>query len=290
MVVRPGAYVPAAQERAVAAKAAHAKSIPPASSTAHEPTPTLKPIVTKGREKDPIPFGGPPGPLRLFHVGLGDQAGWMLPFALFGLLGVGAARPVAGSQQSLTRRLAALLRAGRVVPGRGGGAEPVQGNRAPLLRLGAGTGHGSDGGSGRVALRGARARARHAPDLGPRADGLRGREHRGRAGRADAPRALPGMVHPPARGRSRRGRCARCWPCAAWRCRRSRSRSCCCSSRRPPTRPPPGWRRPRARSPPPDPGTTPAPAPTASTPATRASTARWPTTSARTIPARAGRC
>ncbi len=88
VVVRPGAYVPAAQERAVAANAAHAKSIPPASSSAHEPTPTLKPIVTKGREKDPIPFGGPPGPLRLFHVGLGDQAGWMLPFALFGLLGV----------------------------------------------------------------------------------------------------------------------------------------------------------------------------------------------------------
>jgi 4-amino-4-deoxy-L-arabinose transferase-like glycosyltransferase len=88
VVVRPGAYVPAARERAVAAKAAHAKSIPPASSSAHEPTPTLKPIVTKGREKDPIPFGGPPSPLRLFHIGLGDQAGWMLPFALFGLLGL----------------------------------------------------------------------------------------------------------------------------------------------------------------------------------------------------------
>jgi 4-amino-4-deoxy-L-arabinose transferase-like glycosyltransferase len=92
VVVRPGAYVPAAQERAVAAKAAHASATAPAtrlappSSTAHEPTPTLVPIVTKGREKDPIPFGGPPGPLRLFHIGLGDQAGWMLPFALVGLL------------------------------------------------------------------------------------------------------------------------------------------------------------------------------------------------------------
>jgi 4-amino-4-deoxy-L-arabinose transferase-like glycosyltransferase len=42
--------------------------------------------VTKGREKDPIPFGGPPGPLRLFHIGLGDQAGWIVPFAFFGLL------------------------------------------------------------------------------------------------------------------------------------------------------------------------------------------------------------
>jgi 4-amino-4-deoxy-L-arabinose transferase-like glycosyltransferase len=92
VVIRPGAYVPAAQERAVAAKAARAHAtapaphLAPASSSAHEPTPTLVPIVTKGREKDPIPFGGPPGPLRLFHVGLGDQAGWMLPFALFGLI------------------------------------------------------------------------------------------------------------------------------------------------------------------------------------------------------------
>jgi len=61
--------------------------------------------VTKGREKDPIPFGGPPGPLRLFHVGLGDQAAWMLPFALFGLLAwrcwsswtIGAGRSSIGS-------------------------------------------------------------------------------------------------------------------------------------------------------------------------------------------------
>jgi 4-amino-4-deoxy-L-arabinose transferase-like glycosyltransferase len=45
-----------------------------------------KPIETKGREKDPIPFGEAPGPLRLFEKGLGDQAGWMLPFALFGLI------------------------------------------------------------------------------------------------------------------------------------------------------------------------------------------------------------
>jgi 4-amino-4-deoxy-L-arabinose transferase-like glycosyltransferase len=111
VVVRPGAYVPAAQERAVDAAARAAfpapaqqgstrstagavsaapKSKPaPAPSDAHEPTPTLTPVVTKGREKDPIPFGGPPGPLRLFHTGLGDQAGWMLPFALLGLLSLG---------------------------------------------------------------------------------------------------------------------------------------------------------------------------------------------------------
>jgi 4-amino-4-deoxy-L-arabinose transferase-like glycosyltransferase len=101
VLVRPGAYVPAARERAVAAAArsaaeshthggsTNATETAAAPSAAHEPTPTLVPIVTKGREKDPIPFGGPPGLLRLFHVGLGDQAGWMVPFALFGLLGMG---------------------------------------------------------------------------------------------------------------------------------------------------------------------------------------------------------
>jgi 4-amino-4-deoxy-L-arabinose transferase-like glycosyltransferase len=109
VLVRPGARVPAASERAVAAaarkassrselrgftgspagtvRAAPASQAAPAANTAHEPTPTLTPIVTRGREKEPIPFGGPPRPLRLFGVGLGDQAGWMLPFALFGVLG-----------------------------------------------------------------------------------------------------------------------------------------------------------------------------------------------------------
>jgi 4-amino-4-deoxy-L-arabinose transferase-like glycosyltransferase len=93
VVVRPGAYVPAARERAAAAarsaaKSTHTTGAAPTSSAAHEPTPTLTPVVTHGREKDPIPFGGPPRLLRLFGVGLGDQAGWMLPFALFGLLGM----------------------------------------------------------------------------------------------------------------------------------------------------------------------------------------------------------
>jgi len=35
-----------------------------------------------------IPFGGPTGPLRLLGTGLGDQGGWLLPFALLGLLGL----------------------------------------------------------------------------------------------------------------------------------------------------------------------------------------------------------
>jgi 4-amino-4-deoxy-L-arabinose transferase-like glycosyltransferase len=95
VVVRPGAYVPAARQRAVAA-AARAASPPhpskparprPAPSSPRRPAPKSPPKPSTGREKNPIPFGGPPRLARLFGVGLGDQAGWMLPFALFGLLG-----------------------------------------------------------------------------------------------------------------------------------------------------------------------------------------------------------
>ncbi|HME02339.1 MAG TPA: glycosyltransferase family 39 protein [Solirubrobacteraceae bacterium] len=46
------------------------------------------PVLHNGRDRYPIAFGGPLGPLRLFGTGLGDQGGWILPFALFGLLGV----------------------------------------------------------------------------------------------------------------------------------------------------------------------------------------------------------
>ncbi len=44
------------------------------------------PILPDGHFTDPTPFGGPVGPMRLFHYGLGGQGGWMLPFALLGLL------------------------------------------------------------------------------------------------------------------------------------------------------------------------------------------------------------
>jgi 4-amino-4-deoxy-L-arabinose transferase-like glycosyltransferase len=41
-----------------------------------------------GRHRDarPIAFGGPTGPLRLFGNRLGDQGGWILPFALLGAI------------------------------------------------------------------------------------------------------------------------------------------------------------------------------------------------------------
>ncbi len=93
--VRPGAYVPAARERAVDDAVRHANHgrlplgppNPPLNATL-KPAPAPAPIVTKGREAKPIPFGESPKPLRLFGKGLGDQAGWLLPFALFGLIGL----------------------------------------------------------------------------------------------------------------------------------------------------------------------------------------------------------
>jgi 4-amino-4-deoxy-L-arabinose transferase-like glycosyltransferase len=96
VLVRPGAYVPAFRQRAVdaAARAAdHNRPSPPAAANpplnpALKAAPTSAPKVAKGREKDPIPFGESPRLLRLFGKGLGDQAGWMLPYALFGLIGL----------------------------------------------------------------------------------------------------------------------------------------------------------------------------------------------------------
>lgn len=64
---------------------------------AHRPTPvarvsTARPLpstLPDGRERSPIPFGGPVGVLRLFDRDLGDQDAWMLPFALLGMLALG---------------------------------------------------------------------------------------------------------------------------------------------------------------------------------------------------------
>jgi 4-amino-4-deoxy-L-arabinose transferase-like glycosyltransferase len=51
-------------------------------------TPSAPPVfLANGRERNPIAFGGPVGPLRLFERGLGNQGAWLLPFALVGLLG-----------------------------------------------------------------------------------------------------------------------------------------------------------------------------------------------------------
>jgi 4-amino-4-deoxy-L-arabinose transferase-like glycosyltransferase len=91
VLVRPGAYVPAAREQRVdAAVRAHPRAPEPASRpVALDPGAVPEPArKVAGREADPIPFGEAPKVLRLFGKGLGDQAGWLLPFALFGLIGL----------------------------------------------------------------------------------------------------------------------------------------------------------------------------------------------------------
>ena len=69
--------------------------------------------LPNGRARNPIAFGGPPGPLRLFGKGLDDQGAWMLPFAFAGL--VAFALLLLGRRRELRRsisdrsRLALLL-------------------------------------------------------------------------------------------------------------------------------------------------------------------------------------
>ncbi len=89
----PGAFVPLAQERAsdTAARLNHVRATPPAPGEhIPKPEPAPAPVFVKGREPHPIPFGPSPSLVRLFGVGLGDQAGWLLPFALFGLIALAA--------------------------------------------------------------------------------------------------------------------------------------------------------------------------------------------------------
>jgi 4-amino-4-deoxy-L-arabinose transferase-like glycosyltransferase len=86
--VGTGALVPA--NRAASARRAHRAGgrsrprKPPVVIKRHSPSS----ILPNGRNREPIPFGGPVGPLRLFGLGLGDQSGWTLPLAFFGLLAV----------------------------------------------------------------------------------------------------------------------------------------------------------------------------------------------------------
>ncbi len=65
--------------------------------------PSAPPVfLSNGRERNPIAFGGPVGPLRLFERGLGNQGAWLLPFALVGLLGFAllVLMPERGGQES----------------------------------------------------------------------------------------------------------------------------------------------------------------------------------------------
>jgi 4-amino-4-deoxy-L-arabinose transferase-like glycosyltransferase len=50
-------------------------------------------IPTHGRLHHPIAFSGSTGPLRLFDGALGDQGGWLLPFAFVGLIAIAISVP-----------------------------------------------------------------------------------------------------------------------------------------------------------------------------------------------------
>ncbi len=63
----------------------HSHTILRAHKTA-APTHVPNPLLPDGHYTNPTPFGGPTGPLRLFHTGLGGQSAWLLPFALLGTL------------------------------------------------------------------------------------------------------------------------------------------------------------------------------------------------------------
>jgi 4-amino-4-deoxy-L-arabinose transferase-like glycosyltransferase len=77
-----GANVPATTQRRVNERREREHPTP------SPPPRSFPPSKNIGRNRNPIPFGGSPGPFRLFGVGLGDQAGWILPFSLAGLLAV----------------------------------------------------------------------------------------------------------------------------------------------------------------------------------------------------------
>jgi len=77
---------------------------------------TPQPAHHGGRATKAVPFGGPPGPLRLFGTGLGDQGAWLIPFALVGMLAyallIAREAPAAGLERRRDIRLAALLAMG----------------------------------------------------------------------------------------------------------------------------------------------------------------------------------
>jgi 4-amino-4-deoxy-L-arabinose transferase-like glycosyltransferase len=74
----------------------HAAPAPPVGTAAKKVV--LSKYLRNGRMRYPVAFGGPTGPLRLFEEGLGGQAGWMLPFALLGLIALALWSVGAGSQ------------------------------------------------------------------------------------------------------------------------------------------------------------------------------------------------
>lgn len=74
---------------------AHGNTVAPPTPTVRlpEPSPASTPSVAATIHQSPVAFGTSPGPLRLFRKGFGDQDGWMLAFAIVGLLAAALTRP-----------------------------------------------------------------------------------------------------------------------------------------------------------------------------------------------------
>jgi 4-amino-4-deoxy-L-arabinose transferase-like glycosyltransferase len=80
-----GVLPPTATPPGAGASAHPTSPAAPARSIPRRPR-RLSKYLRNGRLRYPVAFGGPTGPLRLLEAGLGGQAGWMLPFALVGLV------------------------------------------------------------------------------------------------------------------------------------------------------------------------------------------------------------
>jgi 4-amino-4-deoxy-L-arabinose transferase-like glycosyltransferase len=117
--VRPGAVV---HSQPLAPAAGHPPPPPGghagggrARHAGRAPAHPRRPVALINNRQKVIPFGGPTGPLRLLGKGLGDQGGWVLPFALLGAIALGCVLLLApaGARPPRSRRrdphLAALL-------------------------------------------------------------------------------------------------------------------------------------------------------------------------------------
>jgi 4-amino-4-deoxy-L-arabinose transferase-like glycosyltransferase len=83
-LVRPGVNSPStAAERLYFAT--HHRTAPRSSPAVSPP----EVVGARERRSGPIPFGGTRSPVRIFGTGLGDQAGWIVPLALLGMIALG---------------------------------------------------------------------------------------------------------------------------------------------------------------------------------------------------------
>jgi 4-amino-4-deoxy-L-arabinose transferase-like glycosyltransferase len=91
ITARPGAFVPSSQLKHNAPGAFEKNRQDEGTLIDELPAQDRPaPVQTGGpqRLKLPIPFGEEPSPVRLFGTGLGEQVAWLLPLAVFGLLGI----------------------------------------------------------------------------------------------------------------------------------------------------------------------------------------------------------